>query len=104
LARVSPATRVIENKSPEEVPDVGRTGRLDHAAFGNHLTVEMCQLLDQPDVLEQRRARDLTHQRRSIMADRIPPMTHATGSPVVDNTNILTAGRRGQQHKHASWA
>ena len=26
-----------------------------HAAFGNHLTVEMCQLLDQPDVLEQRR-------------------------------------------------
>jgi hypothetical protein len=35
------------------------------------------------------------------MADRIPPMTHATGSPVVDNTNILTAGRRGQQHKHA---
>jgi hypothetical protein len=29
------------------------------------------------------------------MADRTPPMTHATGSPVVDNTNIQTAGRRG---------
>ena len=29
------------------------------------------------------------------MADRTPPMTHATGSPVVDNTNIQTAGPRG---------
>jgi catalase len=29
------------------------------------------------------------------MADRTPPMTHATGSRVVDNTNIQTAGRRG---------
>jgi hypothetical protein len=26
-----------------------------HAAFGNHLSVEMCQLLDEPDVLEQHR-------------------------------------------------
>jgi catalase len=30
-----------------------------------------------------------------LMADRTPPMTHATGSPVVDNTNIQTAGPRG---------
>src|SRR5213592_1735432 len=29
------------------------------------------------------------------MTDRSPPMTHATGSPVVDNTNIQTAGPRG---------
>src|SRR5436853_6978939 len=29
------------------------------------------------------------------MTDRIPTMTHATGSPVVDNTNIQTAGPRG---------
>ena len=29
------------------------------------------------------------------MTDRVPPMTHATGSPVVDNTNIQTAGPRG---------
>ena len=29
------------------------------------------------------------------MTDRTPPMTHATGSPVVDNTNIQTAGQRG---------
>jgi hypothetical protein len=57
---------VIENKSPEEVPEVGRTGRLDHAAFGNHLTVEMRQLLDQPDVLEQRRARDLANTSKEI--------------------------------------
>jgi hypothetical protein len=71
---------LIENQSTEAVSDVGRTRRLD---VGAH---------------------DLTQQRRSIMADSIPPMTHATGSPVMDNTNILTAGRRGQQHKHASWA
>ena len=29
------------------------------------------------------------------MTDHTPPMTHATGSPVVDNTNIQTAGPRG---------
>jgi catalase len=29
------------------------------------------------------------------VTDRAPPMTHATGMPVVDNTNIQTAGRRG---------
>ena len=29
------------------------------------------------------------------MTDRTPPMTHATGAPVVDNTNIMTAGPRG---------
>src|ERR1700760_2762014 len=29
------------------------------------------------------------------MTDRTPLMTHATGSPVVDNTNIQTAGPRG---------
>jgi catalase len=29
------------------------------------------------------------------MTHRTPPMTHATGSPVVDNTNIQTAGPRG---------
>ena len=29
------------------------------------------------------------------MTDRAPRMTHATGSPVVDNTNIQTAGPRG---------
>ena len=29
------------------------------------------------------------------MTDRTPPMTHATGAPVVDNTNIQTAGPRG---------
>jgi catalase len=29
------------------------------------------------------------------MTDRTPPMTHATGTPVVDNTNIQTAGSRG---------
>ena len=29
------------------------------------------------------------------MTDPTPPMTHATGSPVVDNTNIQTAGPRG---------
>ena len=29
------------------------------------------------------------------MTDRTPPMTYATGSPVVDNTNIQTAGPRG---------
>jgi Catalase len=29
------------------------------------------------------------------MTDRTPPMTHATGMPVVDNTNIQTAGPRG---------
>jgi hypothetical protein len=29
------------------------------------------------------------------MTDRAPRMTHATGSPVVDNTNIQTAGSRG---------
>src|SRR4051794_4111414 len=34
-------------------------------------------------------------QRRSSMTDRTPLMTHATGSPVVDNTNIQTAGPRG---------
>jgi len=30
-----------------------------------------------------------------IATDRIPPMSHATGSPTVDNTNIQTAGPRG---------
>ena len=30
-----------------------------------------------------------------IMPDRTLPMTHATGAPVVDNTNIKTAGPRG---------
>jgi hypothetical protein len=30
------------------------------------------------------------------MTDRTPPMTHATGMPVVDNTNIQTAGPRGR--------
>jgi hypothetical protein len=34
------------------------------------------------------------------MADRTPPMTHATGSPVVDNTNIQTAGRAGAAPRH----
>jgi catalase len=29
------------------------------------------------------------------MTDRTPLMTHATGAPVVDNTNIMTAGPRG---------
>src|ERR1700733_4004594 len=29
------------------------------------------------------------------MTDRTPPMTHATGAPVADNTNIRTAGPRG---------
>src|SRR3981081_1848132 len=29
------------------------------------------------------------------MTDRTPPMTHATGMPGVDNTNIQTAGPRG---------
>jgi len=29
------------------------------------------------------------------MTDRTPPMTHATGAPVADNTNIKTAGPRG---------
>ena len=29
------------------------------------------------------------------MTDRTPLMTHATGTPVVDNTNIQTAGPRG---------
>jgi catalase len=29
------------------------------------------------------------------VTERAPPMTHATGMPVVDNTNIQTAGRRG---------
>ncbi len=29
------------------------------------------------------------------MTDRRPPLTHATGMPVVDNTNIQTAGPRG---------
>jgi dihydroorotase len=29
------------------------------------------------------------------MTDRTPPMTHATGAPVVDNTNIMMAGPRG---------
>jgi catalase len=29
------------------------------------------------------------------MTDRTLPMTHATGAPVVDNTNIKTAGPRG---------
>ncbi len=31
------------------------------------------------------------------MTDRIPTMTHATGSPVVDNTNIQTAGPAGRR-------
>ena len=30
-----------------------------------------------------------------MVTDRTAPMTHATGSPVVDNTNIQTAGPRG---------
>jgi catalase len=29
------------------------------------------------------------------MTDSRPPMTHANGAPVVDNLNIMTAGRRG---------
>jgi catalase len=29
------------------------------------------------------------------MTDRTPPMTHATGMLVIDNTNIQTAGPRG---------
>jgi catalase len=29
------------------------------------------------------------------MTDRTPLMTHATGTPVVDNTNIMTACPRG---------
>ena len=29
------------------------------------------------------------------MTNSRPPMSHATGSPVVDNTNIQTAGPRG---------
>ncbi|OAF10215.1 catalase [Bradyrhizobium centrolobii] len=29
------------------------------------------------------------------MTDRARPLTHATGAPVVDNTNIMTAGPRG---------
>src|SRR3546814_3475515 len=29
------------------------------------------------------------------MPERIPPRAHATGTPVVDNTNIQTAGARG---------
>src|SRR5689334_12294032 len=29
------------------------------------------------------------------MSDRTPLLTHATGAPVVDNTNIQTAGPRG---------
>ncbi len=29
------------------------------------------------------------------MTKQTPPMTHATGAPVVDNTNIQTAGPRG---------
>ena len=33
--------------------------------------------------------------KESLMTDRTPPMTHATGAPVVDNTNIQTAGPRG---------
>src|SRR5262249_28571663 len=30
-----------------------------------------------------------------VVTDHTPPMTHATGSPVVDTTNIQTAGPRG---------
>src|SRR3546814_2158682 len=29
------------------------------------------------------------------ISERIPPLAHATGTPVVDNTNIQTAGPRG---------
>jgi catalase len=29
------------------------------------------------------------------MTDRTPPMSHANGAPVVDNTNIMTAGPCG---------
>ena len=29
------------------------------------------------------------------MTDRRPPMTHATGAPVADNLNTMTAGPRG---------
>jgi catalase len=37
------------------------------------------------------------------MTDRVPPMTHATGSPVVDNTNIQTAGPRGPAPLQDIW-
>src|SRR3546814_9032586 len=33
--------------------------------------------------------------REAVMPERIPPLAHATGTPVVDNTNIQTAGPRG---------
>jgi catalase len=45
--------------------------------------VTACRSIDDPAAEE------------SPVTNRTPPMTHATGMPVVDNTNIQTAGPRG---------
>jgi catalase len=67
LARVSPATRAIKNQSIEVVLTAGGTAGLKLAQSPKH-------------------DRGVHHVRGKL---------NATGAPVADNTNILTAGPRG---------
>src|SRR3546814_13307419 len=41
--------------------------------------------------------------REAVMPERITPLAHATGPPVVDNTNIQTAGPRGPALHQEIW-
>src|SRR3546814_20995433 len=44
-----------------------------------------------PDLLEYQKMTD----KQSPNGDALPAMTHATGAPVADNLNTMTAGPRG---------
>src|SRR5882757_2093690 len=52
-----------------------------HATFGNHLAVEMCQLLNQPDVLEQCRTARAGRLNVGVVNDgRAGSMGHGRGA------------------------